>query len=200
MEERRVEPIEITKEKAFVAYILTGNRSASSRLCGVNVDVIKHWIEVEDWETSRQEYYDEVHKYTSDFLREDLAVKQAEMATKALEWLDDMMLTNLQDAEGGSKLDLWKAFETGVNAVEKLLGMTSSDKKNHEERQPLIQLSGEGQKIYLQAIQKLGIIDERDTENLREHSQLRFTDGRKAKNTSKCQKSLSSINQSDGEK
>lgn len=200
MEERRCEPVEITKEKAYIAYILTGNRSAASRLCGVNHEIIKNWIEVEDWETSRQKYYDDVHQYTSEFLHENLAARQAEMAAKAMQWLEDMMLTDLPDAEGGTKLDLWKAFETGVNAIEKLLGMASGEKKESGERQPLIQLSGEGQKIYLQSIQKLGIIDNASNiENLRRDKKFGFAGERERGYSRGREISLSSIDQDENE-
>lgn len=199
MEERRCEPVEITKEKAYIAYILTGNRSAASRLCGANHEIIKHWIETEDWETSRQDYYDEVHKHASEFLHENLATKQAEIAVKAMAWLEDMMVTDLRDAEGGTKLDLWKAFETGVNAVEKLLGMASGEKKESGERQPLIQLSGEGQKIYLQSIQKLGIINAGNTESLRRDKKFGFAGEREREYSRGREVSLPTIDQDESE-
>ena len=196
---KRTEPQDITKEKAFIAYMLTGGCRPAAKIVGVTDGTVDKWAVEGDWATTRQEYYDEVHKYTSAFLQEDLSQKQAMMAAKAIEWLEDMMLTDLRDAEPGTKLDLWKAFETGVNAISKLLGMSQGDKREADDR-PLIQLSGEGQKIYLQSIQKLGIINNaRDTEDISRNSSIESPGRRKEKYINGRQISIPEIDQDESD-
>jgi transposase len=177
MSKTKPQPPELLREKAFVLYIITGNPAETARGVKVSDRTIRKWIEEYGWEETRQEHYDLVHSKVLQYLDVEVASKQAELAMFATEKLHEMLAIHLDEAETGSKRDLWQAFDVGVSAVERLLGMARELEEvrlgRQDEETPMINLSGPGQTVYLQALQQIEqetgkgeVIDAENSQNL----------------------------------
>jgi hypothetical protein len=150
-----IESDEILQEKAFIHYILLGNMRAVSKATGINITRLTRWCDELGWEDQRKRHYGLVHQYVVDNLDGDLVPKQVELVQKTLEKLFDE-LSVLDEAEVGTRYDVWRGFNSGIDGVTKLLGLIDRvSEKSKPEQSSLINLSGEGQNIYIQAMQQI---------------------------------------------
>jgi len=157
IQEENLETREITREKAFIHYILSNNIRDIASKAGVAVSTITRWVEDGNWAEQKQGHYDLVHKYMLESLENNLIPKQLELIERAIERLYEQLET-LDEAETGTRLDVWRGFNYGIEGIEKLLGIIREAKDittDKEESSPMIELSGQGQTVYLQALQKV---------------------------------------------
>lgn len=121
-------PQELRNERAFVVYLHCNSLTEVSNETGMNLNTINYLHDKHNWAERREEHFNKVRQSVNEDL-ENLAIQQANLASKALAKLDKLLDVRIEDIEVRSLEELFNAFNTGIDALQKLVNAKPADKE-----------------------------------------------------------------------
>jgi len=120
-------PAEINHMRAFMAFLQCDTIEEVAEATGLPVSTVQYLSNEYDWQKRRAEHFAKVQQCINEDL-DNFAMKQARLASKLVDKLSELLEIDIDGIQVKSLSDLFEAFDTGVETIQKLIRAKPADR------------------------------------------------------------------------